>query len=264
MIPIRDANPTARFAWVTVALIALNVAAFFLWQPIGADPETQQEFVLCHAQIPYEVTHGTSLAGGGPGARKAIEHEYGVSAAEADEAQQTLRQSCPHKPWLAAVLASMFLHGGLLHLAGNMLFLWVFGNNVEDRLGRVLFLAFYLLGGVAAAALQLAFDPSSAVPSLGASGAIAAVLGAYLVMFPGAQVRTLVFVFLVDLPAGVLLGWWFVLQLLHGVGGLGTHVNGGVAYWAHVGGFLFGLAVAWLRGRSRIDNPGPAVTAPWR
>jgi membrane associated rhomboid family serine protease len=143
------------------------------------------------------------------------------------------------------VFVSMFLHGGLLHLAGNMLFLWVFGNNVEDRLGRFRYLLFYLVGGLAAAALQLAVGPNSVLPTLGASGAIAAVLGAYLVMFPGARVKTLVFVFPVDLSAGFLLGWWFLLQLLHGVGGLGTQVNGGVAYWAHIGGFLFGLAVAW-------------------
>jgi membrane associated rhomboid family serine protease len=140
-----------------------------------------------------------------------------------------------------------------------MLFLWVFGNNVEDRLGRVLFIAFYLLGGVAASALQLAFDPSSAVPSLGASGAVAAILGAYLVMFPRARVVTLVifffFITAVELPAVLVLGAWFVLQLFSGVGGLGAQVNGGVAYWAHVGGFVFGLAVTALFFRGRGDRP---------
>ena len=245
MIPIRDVNPTARFAWVTLGLIVLNVAAFFFWEPIGSDPAAQQTFFLCHAQIPYEVTHQTGLAEGGSGARRAIEHDYGASAAEAGEAQQSLRKACPHKPWAASVFVSMFLHGGLLHLGGNMLFLWVFGNNVEDRFGRLRYLLFYLVGGLAAAALQFAVGPNSVLPSLGASGAIAAVLGAYLVMFPGARVKTLVFVFPVYLSAGFLLGWWFFLQVLHGVGGLGTQVNGGVAYWAHIGGFLFGLAVAW-------------------
>jgi membrane associated rhomboid family serine protease len=155
----------------------------------------------------------------------------------------------------------MFLHGGWLHIAGNMLFLWVFGNNVEDRLGRPLFVGFYLLGGVAAAALQLAFDPSSAVPSLGASGAVAAVLGAYLVLFPRARVVTLVilvfFITAVELPAVLVLGAWFVLQLFSGVGGLGAEVNAGVAYWAHVGGFLFGLGTAALFFRGRGRRPPP-------
>jgi membrane associated rhomboid family serine protease len=157
------------------------------------------------------------------------------------------------------VFVAMFLHGGWLHIGGNMLFLWVFGNNVEDRLGRMLFIAFYLLGGVAASALQLAFDPSSAVPSLGASGAVAAVLGAYLVMFPRARVVTLVILFFfitaVELPAVLVLGAWFVLQLFSGVGGLGAQVNGGVAYWAHVGGFVFGLAVTALFFRGRGQRP---------
>jgi membrane associated rhomboid family serine protease len=259
MIPIRDVNPTARFAWVTLGLIVLNVAVFFFWEPVSSDAQAQQEFFLCHAQIPYEVTHQTSLAEGGSGARTAIEHDYGVSAAEAGDAQQTLAQVCPHKPWAASVLVSMFLHGGFLHLAGNMLFLWVFGNNVEDRLGRLRYLLFYLVGGLVAAALQFAVGPNSVLPSLGASGAIAAVLGAYLVMFPGARVKTLVFVFPVDLSAGFLLGWWFLLQLLHGVGGLGTQVNGGVAYWAHIGGFLFGLAVALSLRRADADAPAAPV-----
>jgi len=262
MIPIRDVNPTARFAWVTLGLIVLNVAAFFFWEPITSDATTQQTFFLCHAQIPYEVTHQTDLAEGGPGARKAIEHDYGATAAQAGEAQQSLQKACPHKPWAASVLASMFLHGGLLHLGGNMLFLWVFGNNVEDRFGRLRYLLFYLVGGLAAAALQFAVGPNSVLPSLGASGAIAAVLGAYIVMFPRARVKTLVFVFPVDLSAGFLLGWWFFVQLFHGVGGLGTQVNGGVAYWAHIGGFLFGLAVAALlrssdtRVRGMPDDAG--------
>jgi membrane associated rhomboid family serine protease len=257
MIPIRDANPTRRFAWVTFSLIALNVAVFCFWQPISSDAATQQEFLLCHAAIPYEVTHQTGLADGGSSARKEIEHDYGVSAAQASETQRSLRRDCPHKNWLASVFVSMFLHGGLLHIGGNMLFLWIFGNNVEDRLGRLRYLLFYLAGGLAAAALQVAVGPSSALPTLGASGAIAAVLGAYLVMFPGARVRALVSIFPVDLPAVVLLGGWFVLQLFHGVGGLSAHLNDGVAYWAHIGGFLFGAAAA--RSTRRADTGNPAV-----
>jgi membrane associated rhomboid family serine protease len=260
VIPIHDVNPTRRFAWVTLVLIVANVAVFLLWQPTFQDQQAQQEFFFCNAEIPWEVSHQTNLAAGGAGARSAIQADYQVSAEEAAGLQEFLQQRCPGKSWLLSVFVAMFLHGGWLHIAGNMLFLWVFGNNVEDRLGRPLFVGFYLLGGVAAAALQLAFDPSSAVPSLGASGAVAAVLGAYLVMFPRARVVTLViffFITAVELPAVLVLGAWFVLQLFSGVGGLGAEVNAGVAYWAHVGGFVFGLGAAalFLRGRGRRPPP---------
>jgi membrane associated rhomboid family serine protease len=261
VIPIHDLNPTRRFAWATVALIVANVAVFLLWQPTFQDQQAQQEFFFCKAEIPWEVSHQTNLAAGGAGARSAIQADYQVSAEEAAALQEFLQQRCPGKSWLLSVFVAMFLHGGWLHIAGNMLFLWVFGNNVEDRLGRPLFVGFYLLGGVAAAALQLAFDPSSAVPSLGASGAVAAVLGAYLVMFPRARVVTLVillfFITAVELPAVLVLGAWFVLQLFSGVGGLGAEVNAGVAYWAHVGGFVFGLGTAALLFRSRGRRPPP-------
>jgi membrane associated rhomboid family serine protease len=259
VIPLHDLNPTRRLAWVTVALIAANVAVFLLWQPTFRGEEAQQEFFFCHAEIPWEVSHQTNLASGGAAARSALQAQYQVGADEAAGLQGFLQQQCPGKSWLLSVFVAMFLHGGWLHIGGDMLFLWVFGNNVEDRLGRMLFIAFYLLGGVAASALQLAFDPSSAVPSLGASGAVAAVLGAYLVMFPRARVVTLVVLFFfitaVELPAVLVLGAWFVLQLFSGVGGLGAQVNGGVAYWAHVGGFVFGLAVTALFFRGRGQRP---------
>ena len=148
----------------------------------------------------------------------------------------------------------LFRSGGWLHILGNMLYLWIFGNNVEDRLGRVRYLVFYVLGGLAAAGLQLAFDPGSVVPSLGASGAIGAVLGAYLVLFPRARVTTLVmfiFISVIQLPAIAVLGMWFLLQLLQGVGSLGARVGGGVAYWAHVGGFAFGALAALVVFRGR-------------
>jgi membrane associated rhomboid family serine protease len=258
VIPIHDVNPTRRFAWVTLGLIVANVAVFLLWQPTFQDQEAQQEFFFCNAEIPWEVSHRTSLAEGGAAARGALQADYQLSADEAAQLQEFLRDRCPGKSWLLSVFVAMFLHGGWLHIAGNMLFLWVFGNNVEDRLGRVVFILFYLLGGVAASALQLAFDPSSAVPSLGASGAVAAVLGAYLVMFPRARVVTLVIFFFItalELPAVLVLGAWFVLQLFSGVGGLGAEVNGGVAYWAHVGGFVFGLAATALFFRGRGQRP---------
>jgi membrane associated rhomboid family serine protease len=168
--------------------------------------------------------------------------------------QPLVRQECPDKSWLASIFVAMFLHGSLLHIGGNMLFLWVFGNNVEDRLGYLVYPLFYVLGGLAAAGLSIAFDPNSAIPNLGASGAIGAVLGAYAVIFPHARVTTLVifvFITVMQIRAAFVLGAWFLLQIFSGVGQLGTEVNGGVAYWAHVGGFAFGALIAWLFYRDR-------------
>ena len=145
--------------------------------------------------------------------------------------------SSASRPWLA-VFAAMFLHGGLFHLAGNMLYLWIFGNNVEDALGPARFILFYALGGVAAAATHIVFHPGSTAPMIGASGAMAAVLGAYFILYPRARVRTLlflvVFVQVLDLPAAVVLGFWFILQFLN------VGLGGGVAWFAHIGGFLVG------------------------
>jgi membrane associated rhomboid family serine protease len=258
VIPIRDVNPTSSTAWLTLALIAANVAIFVFWEPTFGTPEAQQEFLFCTAEIPFEVSNQTRLADGGLGARQAIQESLGAQPEQAAALQAFLQSRCPDKSWLASIFVSMFLHGSWLHLGGNMLFLWIFGNNVEDRLGRVMFVLFYLLGGLAATGLQLAFDPNSAVPNVGASGAIAAILGAYLVMFPSARVHTLViffFITFVDLPAVFVLLSWFVLQLFSGVGEMGPEVGGGVAYWAHVGGFAFGAAVAWLFYRDRGREP---------
>lgn len=257
MIPLRDANPTRRLAVVTILIIAANVAIFLLWQPTFGSSFKQQVFFLCHAQIPWETTHQTSLAQGGAAAQVAIEHDYPIGPQKATEFQVFLARRCADKSWWQTVFVAMFLHGGWLHIGGNMLFLWVFGNNVEDRIGRIAYIVFYLLGGLAATGLQLAFAPDSTIPNLGASGAIAAVLGAYAVMFPRARVYTLViffFITAVELPAIVVLVAWFVLQLFTGVGELGTNVNGGVAYWAHVGGFVFGAAAAWLLFRGRGER----------
>ena len=246
MLPLRDRNPTSRTAWITIALIAANVLVFLLWEPSFASENEQEAFYFCHALIPFEVTHDAALADGGRPARTAIDEEFG-SAQAGRQLQSFLAQECPDKDPYLPLLVSMFLHGGWLHLGGNMLFLWVFGNNVEDRLGRPLYLAFYLVGGLAASALQIALGPTSAVPNLGASGAIAAILGAYIVMFPRARVLTLLFfISAVELPAAIVLGSWFVLQLFSGVGGIGDSVNAGVAYWAHVGGFVAGVAITLL------------------
>jgi membrane associated rhomboid family serine protease len=251
VIPIRDDNPTRRFAFVTLALIMLNVAAFVLWEPTFGSQQEQQTFFYCNAMIPWEVTHETSLVDGGQAARQALEDGLNEGPDAAAQDQAFLARHCGRKVWWESIFVAMFLHGGWLHLAGNMLFLWVFGNNVEDKLGVFLYPLFYLAGGIAATVAQVLISSDSVVPNLGASGAIAGVLGAYLVMFPRRRVLTLIFFFFITwvyLPAFVVLGVWFVLQLFSGVGELGTRVNsgGGVAFWAHIGGFAFGTLMALL------------------
>ena len=287
MIPLRDDNPTSRFAVVTFVIIALNIAAFLLWEPIFKSQGEQQTFFFCHALIPYEVTHAETLDEGGADAAEAIAKEFNLSPGEARQFQQEYGQACDGKAWWQSIFIAMFLHGGWLHIGGNMLFLWVFGNNVEDKLGPFFYFLFYIAGGLAATIAQVAIGPNSVVPNLGASGAIAAVLGAYLVMFPRRRVLTLVtliiFIMPMYLPAFVVLGLWFVLQLFSGVASLGSQINagGGVAFFAHVGGFAFGLLMALLffpkerfgsappprrpdvwRGR-QVRRSGPAPTDPW-
>jgi membrane associated rhomboid family serine protease len=227
VFPVKDNIPTIRFPVITVALIALNVIAYFFWQRGGlslGDPSSQHYVcnVANYAQIPYEITH--------PG-------------------KQVAAQGCPAptaSTWLT-VFTAMFMHGGLLHLGGNMLFLWIFGNNVEDSMGPVKFTLFYLVGGLAATAGQVLVGPDSMVPNIGASGAIAAVLAGYLVLFPRARVVTIIFIVffftIVELPAILFLGIWFIQQALFGYFDLssGGGSGGGVAYFAHIGGFVFGF-----------------------
>ncbi len=232
MIPLKDRNPTRTFPAVTVTLIAVNVLAYFLFQHgtlSFGDPSSRA--YLCnlgeYAAVPREYTHPAFELGACGGA-------------------------APSR-WITPFTA-MFMHGGLLHLGGNMLFLWVFGNNIEDALGRAKFVAFYLLGGIAALALQVAVDPNSAVPTIGASGAIAAVLGGYLVLYPRARVWTFVVFIVLPIPALIVLGFWFVQQIAFGYLGFvdpGAGDAGGVAYFAHIGGFVFGLATirAWAGKR---------------
>jgi membrane associated rhomboid family serine protease len=234
VIPIRDANPTQRFPFITLALIALNAAAFLLWEPITGTPREQNLFFYCNGAIPREIT---SL-----------------------EPIPEVAQACGGKSVILSIFTSMFLHGGWLHIIGNMLFLWVFGNNVEDRMGHVVFLLFYLVAGVVAAYAQAAIGASSTVPLIGASGAVAGVLGAYLVMYPRARVLTLViffFITMIELPALIVLGMWFVLQAFQGLGSLGADV-GGVAWFAHIGGFVFGALIALLFYR-RAARRSPAL-----
>ncbi len=220
MFPLKDDIPTRRTPIVTIALIAINVVVYFvfergLWE-LG---DVGNERVLEYGAIPAEITEGEEV--GPPG----------------------------QAPFWVTILTSMFMHGSLLHLGGNMLFLWIFGNNIEDSMGRLTFVAFYLLGGLAALGLHIVADPGSTIPTVGASGAIAAVLGAYARLYPRARVVTLVFIIIiftvVTLPALVVLGLWFVLQLLPAFSDP-SGAGGGVAYFAHIGGFVFGLLVIKL------------------
>lgn len=235
MIPLRDRNPTSSTPYVTIGLIALNILAFLLWEPITGSQEEQALFFFCEGAIPREVSNLQPIP--------------------------EVARACGGKSVLQSMFASMFLHGGFLHIAGNMLYLWVFGNNVEDRMGPVVFTLFYLVAGLVALYAHVVTDSNSTVPLVGASGAIAGTLGAYLVMFPRARVVTLIPIFfflqLAELPAMLVLGFWFVLQALQGFGSLGGDVTGGVAWFAHIGGFVFGLAVAGLfyrrpRASSRV------------
>ncbi len=236
MIPLYDRNPTRRFPIVTVGLILACFAVFGLELTIsmGGGDRALEAFFDQWGAVPAKIT--AAFSGG----------DY-LSGA-------TL-----------GIFTSMFLHGGWLHIIGNMLYLWIFGNNVEDRLGRVGFLVFYLVGGVAAALTQVAIDPSSSNPLVGASGAIAAALGAYIILFPGARILSLVFLGffyqLLEVPALIILGFWFVLQLISGVAALGptTAQEGGVAFFAHIGGFVLGVVVGLiLRVRGAPSRaPGP-------
>ena len=221
MIPLRDANPTQRTPVVTIGLIVACVIVFAV--QLG------------------------EMSSGGEAALGALVTEWGIVPAELVAA---LRSGAYASLETGTLLTSQFLHGSLLHIGGNMLYLWIFGNNIEDRFGRLRFLAFYLGGGVVAGLAQVAIDPDSTIPTIGASGAIAATLGAYLVLFPRARVTTaifLVFFFqLIDVPAVIVLAAWFILQLIDGIGSLSVTAataEGGVAFFAHIGGFVFGAAV---------------------
>ncbi|HWH45355.1 MAG TPA: rhomboid family intramembrane serine protease [Thermoleophilaceae bacterium] len=244
MFPLKDNIPTRRFPVLTVGLIAANVLMFFLFQKAGfslGGSGIDQANVVEYGAIPYEIAHPGDQCGVATGGEIACEGQAGVAG------------SAPDQPptWLT-ILTSMFMHGGLLHLGGNMLFLWIFGNNIEDSMGPHRFIAFYLLGGLAAVLAQTAIDPGSTVPTIGASGAVAAVLGGYALLYPQARVVTLVFIIVlftvIELPALVVLGLWFLLQLLYGGAELAQPVGGGggVAYFAHIGGFVFGLALIKL------------------
>jgi membrane associated rhomboid family serine protease len=236
MIPLRDRNPTARTPIVTLGLIAACFATFGLelWISLSGGDDALNRFFLEWGAVPATIT-------------AALGHGDYLSRA------------------MLTTITSQFLHGGWLHILGNMLFLWIFGNNVEDRLGRIPFLAFYLVGGVVAALTQAWIDPTSEAPLVGASGAIAAVLGVYFVLWPGARILSLVFLGffyqLLEIPALVVLGYWFVLQLISGAASLGAATaDSGVAFFAHIGGFVAGAVVGLVlrvTGLGRRLGAGP-------
>lgn len=209
MIPYKDDNPTVIIPYVTYGLIALNIV-FFLFEYIA--PSGSRNVVYSLGAMPVGLL--------------------------------TFESPQPVHP-AVTLFSSMFLHGGLLHLGGNMLYLWIFGNNIEDRLGHVRFLLFYLAAGIVAAYSHALTDPGSVVPMVGASGAVSGVLGAYLVLYPKAKVYTLIvfiyFIQVVRLPALIVIGFWAIIQLINGIVSKGASAGGGVAWFAHIGGFAFGL-----------------------
>jgi membrane associated rhomboid family serine protease len=224
MIPLKDSTPRSTAPVVTAALIVINTLAFLY--ELTLPERLEQAFFMSYAMVPARLTH-------------------------------LLTAHAPLDVTLLPFLTSMFLHGGWLHLIGNMWFLWVFGDNVEDRLGHFSYLVFYLVCGIGAGLAHVVMNLGSRVPSLGASGAISGVLGAYIMLYPGARVLTLmpliIFWFTVEIPAFIVLGWWFLIQFLSGISSVGARSSGGTAWWAHIGGFLLGVGLVkiWPQRRRR-------------
>lgn len=248
MFPIGDENERGHGpAVVSLAFIALNVAVFLLLQ--GAGGASGEDFTYGYSAVPYEITNGVDLVG-------PEEITVGGQALE-------IPQEPGPSPIFLTLLTSMFMHGGWLHIAGNMLFLWIFGDNVEHRIGHVLFIGFYLVAGIVASFAQILVDPGSVIPTLGASGAISGVLGAYLVMFPTNRVTVLFLRFPMRVPALVAIGLWAVFQFVNGIGAFAVteETAGGVAYMAHIGGFAAGV-LAGLVFRTVFRDPRRPRNAP--
>lgn len=232
LIPIHDENPTRAFSYLTILLIAANTALLFATPGFGMAESTDLRDFFCQfGVVPHELTGRTPV-------------------------DPLVCGFVAGKNAYVSLITSMFLHGGPIHLLGNMLFLWVFGNNIEDTLGRIRFLLFYAITGVIAGYTHILLNPASAIPTVGASGAVSGMLGAYIVLFPQARVTTLVIFYYITsirLPAVAVLGIWFVSQFLIGVGQqLG---DAGVAWAAHVGGFVAGAALIWVFGGRRRARP---------
>jgi membrane associated rhomboid family serine protease len=216
MIPIRDQIPTHRIPFVNYFLIAANILVFILQWLAG---DNQEALIYQFALIPASFANGIGVGN------------------------------------ISNIFTSMFMHAGLAHLGGNMLYLWIFGDNVEDSMGHGRFLFFYLVGGIVASLAHIFTNPLSQIPTVGASGAIAAVLGAYLVLYPRARVLTIIplgfFIRMTTVPAAIVLGLWFILQLFSGVLSMGGPDVGGVAFWAHIGGFIAGVILAKIFAKRR-------------
>jgi membrane associated rhomboid family serine protease len=218
MFPLWDDQPTKKFPLITVAIIVLNTIVYLYEASLG---EKFTQFIYAMGLIPFEITHHIDLL--------------------------------PASPSIIylTIFTSMFMHGSIIHLLGNMLFLWIFGNNVEEYLGRVNFIIFYLVCGLSAAFTQIFFNPNSTIPMVGASGAIAGVLGAYLLLYPRARVTTVIifgfFIRLIKIPAVVVLSFWIIYQFLYGISSLAVKTGeGGVAWFAHIGGFIGGIILIKL------------------
>lgn len=237
LFPIGDDNRTLPGpAWVSIGLILANLAVFFLFQQMGGN----EAFTYGYSVIPREITTGIDLT---------TPQEVVVQGQAVP-----IPQAPGPSPIFLTIFSAMFMHGGFAHLFGNMLYLWIFGDNVEHRFGGLVFLAFYLLSGLAATFAQIALDPDSVIPNLGASGAISGVLGAYLVLFPRNRVHAIFFFNVVSIPAVVAIGVWILFQFVNGYGAVmvSEETLGGVAYGAHIGGFAAGVVLAFvLRGLVR-------------
>ncbi len=215
-IPLKDLNPRRTYPIVNTSLILLNVLVFIYQYTLT--PHAFKLFMTTYATVPARFP-------------------------------AWLSGHAPFESAFLPLLTSMFLHSGILHIAGNMLFLWIFGDNVEDFYGHITYLFFYLVCGLGSGLLHVLFNMSSTIPALGASGAISGVMGAYAILYPRSRILTLVFVFLVPIPAVLILGYWFILQFLSAFGSLGavgSNASGGVAWWAHVGGFLLGMLITMM------------------
>ncbi len=218
MFPVKDDNPTSIVPWVTYGIIILNLLVFGYEMSLSPNEDALVNFFDTYGLIPEKIVNGQSLF---------------------------------------SLFTSMFIHGGFMHIFGNMLYLYIFGNNIEDIMGHRRFILFYLLCGMAASGLQISINPHSTVPNIGASGAIAGVLGAYLLTFPGAKVHTLIFfgyfIRWVKLPAVFVLGFWFIIQLFSGIGSLGhmTADAGGIAFFAHIGGFVAGAILVLIFNKKK-------------
>jgi len=248
LFPIKDDDRgISGPCWFTHLFLWANVA-IFLFQL------TSEEFTYGYSTVPYEITTGIDLEepilfpnGDGKGGTVEMPHAPGPS------------------PIHLTLISSMFMHGGFMHLIGNMLFLWIFGDNVEHRFGSKLFLIFYLVTGIVASFAQIAMDPSSKIPSLGASGAVSGVMGAYLVLFPRNRVNAIFIIFIISLPAFVVIGLWAVMQFFGGLGAIAKTVQtGGVAYAAHIGGFVAGVLLALLHKRKFTREPDSILYRNYR